>query len=449
MLGSATDVDVLAEDFQLFLHESGMRTSQLTGVLDAALTSNQLDTPLSYVAVSTPPQEGKTTYLVHWLAWQLLRNPRLRIIYCSYSQMRANAVSKQVRALVARWLPGMAGRANVAQWLTPAGGQFLAAGRGTGVTGFSCDLLVIDDPIKDMLEAQSELIRTSVVDHFSSVLLTRMAALALVVVVCTRWHRDDLIAHVVKLGARYINVPAQSTVGADGVGDPLGRPGGVWLQSVQGRTEEAWQAIKQAVGPYVWHALYQGNPKPVGDRLIDVQQLGTVPWIDICTQQGGIAWIKVPGEVYQSWDLAFTGRGDYVCGQVWLYDGHNYFLLENWRQRVGFQDTVDAAQRMAARWPQTARVLVEQAANGAALIDTLRGSVVGVQPVSPRSSKEVRALACQPLVAAGRVKVTSQAYSDTLWRELEEFPLAKHDDQVDAFTQALLYGHTDYYSIGH
>ena len=108
MLGSTTDVDVLAEDFQLFLHESGMRQSQLTGVLDDALTSDQLDTPLSYVAVSTPPQEGKTTYLVHWLAWHLLRNPRLRIIYCSYSQMRANAVSKQVRALVARWLPGMA-----------------------------------------------------------------------------------------------------------------------------------------------------------------------------------------------------------------------------------------------------------------------------------------------------------------------------------------------------
>lgn len=449
MLAEAPDVDVLAEDFPAFMQACGMRASQLTGVLDTALTPDQLDTPLSYVAVSTPPQEGKTTYLAHWLAWHLVRNPRLRVIYCSYSQMRANAVSKQVRALVAHWLPGMDGRANVAHWLTPVGGQFLAAGRGTGVTGFSCDLLVVDDPLKDMLEAQSELIRTSVVDHFSSVLLTRMAALALVVVVCTRWHRDDLIAHVVKLGARYINVPAQSVAGADGVGDPLGRPGGTWLQSVQGRTEESWQAIKQAVGPYVWHALYQGDPKPVGERLIDVQQLGIVPWTSLCTQRDGVAWTTVPGEVLQSWDLAFTGKGDYVCGQVWLHDGHSYFLLENWHERAGFQETVDAAQRMVARWPQTTRVLVEQAANGAALIDTLRGSVVGVQPVSPRSSKEVRALACQPLIAGNRVKVTDRAYSDVFWRELEEFPLAAHDDQVDALTQALLYGRTDYYSIGH
>ena len=199
----------------------------------------------------------------------------------------------------------------------------------------------------------------------------------------------------------------------------------------------------------MWHALYQGDPKPVGERLIDVQQLGIVPWTSLCAQQDGTAWSKVPGEVYQSWDLAFTGRGDYVCGQVWLNDGHNHFLLENWHKRAGFQETVDAAQRMVARWPQTTRVLVEQAANGAALIDTLRGSVVGVQPVSPRSSKEVRALACQPVIAAGRVKITDWAYNEVLWRELEEFPLAAHDDQVDALTQALLYGRTDYYSIGH
>ena len=66
----------------------------------------------------------------------------------------------------------------------------------------------------------------------------------------------------------------------------------------------------------------------------------------------------------------------------------------------------------------------------------------------PRGSKEARALAVQPLVDQGLVKIVDMCYDEELFTELREFPFAKHDDQVDALTQALSQGKTDFYQIG-
>lgn len=434
------------QDFDLFCHANGIRKTALTGVLAETVDPAGVDRPTHCVAVSTPPQEGKTTWVVHYIAWQLIRNPWLNVIYVSYSQFRANSVSRQVRALVGKWTSLRPGAANVSQWQTREGGGLLAAGRGTGVTGFSCDLLVIDDPIKDMQEAQSEQIRAVVVDHFSSVLLTRMASLSQIVVIATRWHKDDLTAHVVKnLNAKYVNVPAQATRDDD----PLGRKPGEWLPSVQNRSEDAWERIKGAVGTYVWQALYQGDPQVTGGSYIPVDKIDVIPWDQVVFKdQHGFLMTLDRALVIQSWDLAFTGKGDYVAGQVWANVGGTWIMIDRVHERLTFTQTVTRVQQLAARWPQTSRIYVENAANGAALLDTLRKRAGLITPVTPRGSKEARALAVQPLVDSGRVKVVDQVYSDQLFEELRDFPFYKHDDQVDAMTQALLSGKADYFTMG-
>ena len=257
-------------DFAVFCRVCGIRESPLTRALTGQVSSEALYTPLDCVAISTPPQEGKTTWVAHYVAWQLIRNPRLNVIYASYSQFRANSVSRMIRSLVGRFTELQHGEKNVQEWRTIAGGGLLAAGRGTGVTGFSCDLLVIDDPVKDMQEAQSRLIRETTVEWFSSVLLTRMASLSSVLIIATRWHRDDLIAHArTALGATHVNIPAQATT----VDDPLGREPGEWLRSVQNRSPESWELVKAAVGTYVWQALYQGDPKTTGGSILNVDRI--------------------------------------------------------------------------------------------------------------------------------------------------------------------------------
>lgn len=445
------------QDFDLFCYANGIRKTALTEVLAETVDPAGVDRPTHCVAVSTPPQEGKTTWVVHYIAWQLIRNPWLNVIYVSYSQFRANSVSRQVRALVGKWTSLRPGAANVSQWQTREGGGLLAAGRGTGVTGFSCDLLVIDDPIKDMQEAQSEQIRAVVVDHFSSVLLTRMASLSQIVVIATRWHKDDLTAHVVKnLNAKYVNIPAQATSDDD----PLGRKPGEWLPSVQNRSKDAWERIKSAVGTYVWQALYQGDPQVTGGSYINVDKIDVIPWDQVVYRDDrGFMQTLERALVIQSWDLTFgtvqragsnkkASSGDYVAGHVYAVLGQRWILIDRVHGRFTFTETVSKVQQMSARWPQTSRIYVEKAANGAALIDTLRKRAALIKPVSPQGSKEVRALAIQPTVDQGNVAVLDTVYDEGMFQELRDFPFGKHDDDVDAMTQAINNGKADYFKMG-
>lgn len=446
----------ILSSFEAFCRECGIRQSPLLGALAAQISGRALYTPLSCVAMSTPPQEGKTTWVAHWIAWQIIRNPRLNVIYASYSQFRANSVSKLIRALVDRFTPLPLGAKTVSQWRTRAGGGLLAAGRGTGVTGFSCDLLVIDDPIKDMKEAQSQTIREATVEWFSSVLMTRMAQLSQIVVICTRWHKDDLIAHVIKsLGARYVNIPAQATHSDD----ILGRKIGGWLPSVQDRTETSWQMVKNAVGTYVWQALYQGDPQVTGGALINVDKIDVIPWEQVVFEdQRGFMQTLDRALVVQSWDLTFgtvTGgakrptSGDFVAGHVYaVLGGTKWVLVDRVHARLSFTETVTEVLKMSARWPQTSRIYVEKTANGAALIDTLRKRAALIQPVSPNGSKEVRALATQPTVDGGHVAVLDTVYNDGMFQEFRDFPFGAHDDDVDAFTQAINNAKQDYFRMG-
>lgn len=448
----------IAADFDTFCAASGIRVSALTEALGAVLPDDALETSLGCVAISTPPQEGKTTWIVHYIAWMLLCNPYLKVVYATYSQNRANAVSRQVRALVEAWTPLAKGSRTVERWETREGGGLLAAGRGSAMTGFRSDFTVIDDPIKDMQEAQSETIRETTVEWFSSVVLTRMASLSQIVVIATRWHKDDLIAHVVKpdvLDADYVNIPAQAV----SKNDLLGRAVGDWLPSVQNRSDKSWKLIKSAVGTYVWQALYQGDPQVTGGSYINVDKIDVMPWENVVYQDArtGSMLTLDRALIIQSWDLTFgqidtskrrPSSGDYVAGHVYAVIGTKWILVDRYHERATFNETLTAVLRMSARWPQTSRIYVEKKANGAALLNTLRKRAALIKPVDPQGSKEVRALATQPTVEQGNVAILDTVLDESMLQEFRDFPFGKHDDDVDAFTQAINQGRADYFRIG-
>lgn len=458
-----TLVDVMG-NLDSFRKENGYRESDLTAALDAAIDPDSVDTQLSCVAVSTPPQEGKTTWIANYVAWQLVRNPKLKIVYATYSQARANSVSRQIRSLVKAWTPLKAGSSSVQLWETREGGGLLAAGRGSAMTGFRSDMTIIDDPIKDMVEAQSETLREQTVDWFSSVVLTRMASLSQIVVIATRWHKDDLIAHVMtSLDAEYINVPAQAIAGPEpdmhGNYDILGRQPGEWLTSVQNRTEKSWNLIKKAVGTYVWEALYQGDPKVTGGSYLNTDKMDVLAWENVVYQdeRTGSMMTLDRALVIQSWDLTFgqidtakkkATSGDYVAGHVYAVMGDKWILVDRVHERFTFTETVNAVLRMSARWPQTSRIYVEKKANGAALLNTLRKRAALIKPVEPQGSKEVRALAVQPVIDEGNVAILDTVLDQKMLQEFKDFPFGKHDDDVDAFTQAINNGRADYFTMG-
>ena len=147
-------------------------------------------------------------------------------------------------------------------------------------------------------------------------------------------------------------------------------------------------------------------------------------------------------ELVASWDLTFkhTNTSDFVVGQVWMRRGAHAFLLDQVRARMDFVETCDAIRRLSAKWPQATMKLVEDKANGPAVIAALQHTVPGIVPEEPHGSKESRAHAVAPLVEAGNVWLPSPEMApwvDVVIDECAGFPTASHDDIVDSMTQAL------------
>jgi predicted phage terminase large subunit-like protein len=147
-------------------------------------------------------------------------------------------------------------------------------------------------------------------------------------------------------------------------------------------------------------------------------------------------------QVVLSWDMTFKdgSDSDFVVGQVWGKQGGMFFLLDQARGQWSFTETVEKFIDLSRKWPEALKKLVEDKANGPAVIDTLKKSIAGITPVQPDGSKTARAYAVTPLFEAGNVYVPNPAWrewSKDFTAEITSFPSAAHDDQVDAMTQAL------------
>jgi predicted phage terminase large subunit-like protein len=333
-------------------------------------------------------------------------------------------------------------------------GGVYTTGVGGALTGRAVDLLIIDDPVKDRLQAESELYRERSWDWWTDVASTRLAPGAPVALILTRWHHDDLAGRLRKAEDghlwKVINIPAVADHRPEkGETDLLDREPGEFMVSARGRTRKQWEAIKVRVGSRTWTSLYQGRPTPDTGNLFPSDRWAryTQPlWIP----RGDGARI-IPGldsereELVQSWDFTFkdTKGTDYVVGQVWLRRGTQAYLLDMVRRRMSFTESCRAMLDMTARWPQAIAKLVEDKANGPAIINSLGSKVGGIIPVEPEGSKYARAVAVSPFVEARNVllpdpnEVEGTAWVTDLTDEARDFPQGKHDDTVDALSQAV------------
>lgn len=419
-------------------------------------------TPGARLAISVPPQEGKSSRATKvGTLWALARNPELRIAIVSYSQPLAEGFGRDIRNWISTY-NGDEGSFDIGlriardygsakRWqLAGHRGGVVCVGIGGGLTGKPAEALIIDDPFADKDQADSAYYRERVWGWWQAVGSTRLAPGAPVILINTRWHEDDLTGRFLAAEDahrwRVINIPALADHDPNkGEVDPLGRQPGEWLESARGRTPEDWEAIRIQAGSRVFTALYQGRPSP------DAGNVWQRTWwrrymVPLWSQHPTVPdayLVEECDELVMSWDMAFkdTKSSDYVVGQVWARRGANVYLLDQVHKRLSFTDTLAAFTAMAARWPQATTKLVEDKANGTAIIDTLRSKIPGIIPVSPTESKYARANAVSPLIEAGNVFLpeTGIALADpeSLIDEAAAFPHGAHDDQVDATSQAL------------
>ena len=128
-----------------------------------------------------------------------------------------------------------------------------------------------------------------------------------------------------------------------------------------------------------------------------------------------------------------------LAGQTW---GPNVYLTGHYRARASFNDSISAILAMRQAHPHIVTTLVEDAANGPAVIDTLTSKIPGILPIRPDGSKEARLQAITPLIEAGNVILPHPRIApwvEGFIDELAAFPNGAHDDQVDACSQLCRY----------
>jgi len=430
-------------------------------VIDDALVW-AFTTPGARLIVSIGPQEGKTTRVARVGAlWALCRNPELKIGVASYAVSLARISGRMVRNWITSF-DGTDGTLDLGLRIAPDYGAasdweldghrggMLCAGVATGISGRPLDILIIDDPFADREQADSPAFRERAWEWWTDTGAPRLSADAPVVQVATRWHEDDLAGRLMAApdGHRWrvINIPALADHDpAKGQSDPLGREPGEWLPSARGRTPAQWEQIRIQAGSRTFTSLYQGRPSPDQGNVWQRQwwRRYSVPLWSQHPDAPEAYRVAECDEMVMSWDMAFkdTKSSDFVVGQVWARRGADVYLLDQVHKRLSFTDTLTAFAAMVARWPQATRKLVEDKANGTAVISTLKSKIPGLVPVNPTDSKYGRATAVAPFIEAGNAFLPAADIAlfdpEGLIDEAAGFPNGAHDDQVDATSQAL------------
>ena len=297
-----------------------------------------------------------------------------------------------------------------------------------------------DDP-HDTNQAESEPIRKATIDWWDGTMTTRFNDLETgqAVIIGQRVHEEDLTGHLLAQGGwEHLCLPGeyepkrQCVVRSTGWKDWRKEEGELlWPDKVGPR---AIEALRKALGEYRFAGQIQQRPSPAEGGQIKRS------WWQFYRERPKLESFD---EIIQSWDMAFkrTRDSDYVVGQVWGRIGANKYLLAEDRARRNFPETIKAVLSMSAAWPQTYAKLVEDKANGPAVIDTLRQRVEGLIAVNPEGGKEARVAAVSPQIQAGNVYLpdpSTASWVDAFIDECASFPTGAHDDRVDCMSQALL-----------
>lgn len=390
--------------------------------------------------LQAPPQHGKSELVSRLFpAYAFGRRASLRLAACSYAADLARDMNRDVQRIMmderyAQVFPdaslnpkrvvtmeGLALRNSDRFDIMGTRGYYVCAGVGGPLTGKSVDIGIIDDPIKNEEEARSAAVKRGIEGWYNTVFLTRLSKKSGHIIMATSWATDDLAGTVAKRNARarHLKFPAIDAAGKALVPD---------LHPLDKLLE-----TKASLSPAQWSALYQQSPVLEGGNIFLEE------WIrrwrpDTLPERFD--------EVIQSWDMTFkdTRGADFVVGQYWGRKGPDYYLLDQTRARMSFTATKDAVRAMCILYPATLGVLVEDKANGPAVMDDLKDEISGLVPVEPDGSKVARAYAVTPLWRAGNVFIPEDSAAPWVRDFVEElisFPAGAHDDQVDSMTQAL------------
>lgn len=402
--------------------------------------------------LTAPPQHGKSSlisrclppYLFGRLTGQL---DAVRIACASYALPLARRNTKDANSIMHEpvyreifphvSLLGYSGVDNADGFDVPEGGGLRGVGVKGSLTGFSVEIGVIDDPTKDAEQALSPVQQDAIAAWYESVLLTRLQQRSGTVIIGTPWSSNDLLARVRrKMGddANFtlLSFPALNLPTEVGYNPEL--PEGPLVPHLH--DEAKLRDLKRHMSEFWWAALYQQTPLSEFGAIFKRDRVQYYRRAELPSQ-----FLQVAMSV----DATFKDgdASDYVCAGVWGKTADDRVWLLDWRrEKLAFMATAQAIADLKRKHPRIARMYIEEAANGAALIDMLKKHFPGLVGVPPLGSKEARAHAVSWAWDNAQVMLPhpdEQPGIVPIVQEITTFPdtTTGHDDAVDMMTIAL------------
>lgn len=417
------------------------------------MLAGEIPIKTQYIMLSVPPQHGKSMHVTETLPSYFLGHfPDEGVIEISYNSDFAEKFGGRNKDKVILYgkelfdIEVAKDSQSKGEWSIVKDGKktrggMMSRGVMSGVTGSSWgDLIIIDDPIKNREEANSETYRDKLWQEWQDSISTRIHPGAIVILINTRWHEDDLWGRLLDpeygrpLPWKVINLPLEcDETHIKQEGNPLNRELGepLWPERY------GYEFIEERkTYPSSYNALYQGRPTSEEGNIL---KRDWWKYYDVIPADLNSMLISV--------DAAFKDEddSDYVVCQVWGRYGPNVYLVDQVRARMNFPATLQTIRNLVNKYPRAALKLIEDKANGSAIIQTLVREIPGIIAVNPEGGKVARVNAVSAFIEAGNVHLPRTDWVHDFVEEAASFPNGKNDDQVDAMSQAL---HRYYYMSG-
>ncbi|NMO09500.1 phage terminase large subunit [Methanobacterium subterraneum] len=397
---------------------------------------------INRLMVFLPPRHGKSWLVSQFFpSWYLGMFLDKRVILTAYEADFASTWGRRARDILNEHGPSVFGvevnnKSSAAnRWdLKNHYGGMVTAGVGGPITGKGADILIIDDPVKNAEEANSQTYRNRTWDWYQSTAYTRLEPNGSVILIMTRWHEDDLAGRLLKnmhnvTGEDWevINLPAIAE-NNDLLGRKYGEP--LWPERY-GLNE--LNRIKVTTGSYWWNSLYQQRPQPPGGGLLKSSWLNyyqhpEIPDLDDL-------------DVYQAWDLAISTKetADFtVCTTVGVTDDNKIYVLDWYRDRIDFPTQVKMVESLAKKW-NPLLIGIESNAYQQALPQQLKDStMLPINEINRTKDKVTRISAGFIHFENGKVFLPENHNElENFINEYVYFPQGKHDDMLDSMELAL------------
>jgi predicted phage terminase large subunit-like protein len=398
--------------------------------------------------VTMPPRMLKSIVMsVAYPAWVLGHNPSAEVMCISYGDELVRDLGDKSLALMQspryhKVFPNVRlqqRRQSAAHIGVIGGGRRLGISAGGAITGRGANVIIIDDPLKasDARTKQREVINSWFDENIYQRLNNKNEGV--IILVMQRLHLFDLAGYLLDKPEPWTHMNLPAIAECD---DEYELPGGNIYQRKTGdilhpklESQEKLDLVKQNQGAYVFAAQYQQQPASDKDSLVRRE------WFKIDSRET-FPKANQFSSIYISWDTANNvgESNDYSVGVVIGYVKKEFYVLDVIRQKLRFPELLRLIEHKQIYQDRKLVTLVEDAASGQAIIQELRHMKYAIHAVKPENDKFMRLSAVSGYIESGLVHVPAGAsWLDDFLLEITSFPNSPHDDQVDAFSQAMLF----------